>query len=327
MLIVLSHTTAFFFWRTFTRNRNHLKPAIPASGMTERLMWKQQYAVELAQLGIVPTETNPLHLLFADQKLRPKPNTASLPPIRPHVQPAPLPAGSVLRLTEHIAVVSPELCFLQMAARLTTAQLVHAGFELCGIYALLPDPARPGKTKPVKRRQLTTAADLTAILAHPVARRNPRARIAVAHILDRAASPMEARVAMLLCLPSGMGGYGLPQPVLNPDLSQSPEAQTLYPHLTVRPDLFWPAAHLDVEYDGGDHEGELSRTKDNGRREALEAGGVKVMTLTYPQVVDDAAFDVLARRIARKVGAPVRIRMEDGRHAALRAALRRELEL
>lgn len=326
MPIVLSHTTAFLYWRTFTRRRSRLKPA-PASGMTERFAWTPQLATELAQLGIVITDNRPLHLLFAKAGLRPAPKADTLPPLRAHVQPTDLPAGSILRLSEHVAIVSPELCFLQMATRFSLDRLILTGYELCGTYALLPNPDNPEKNIVAERTALCTPADMANILAHPIADRNRRARIAAAHILPNAASPMEAKLAMLLMLPTAMGGYALPRPALNPELPLGKDARALYPHSTVRPDLYWEAARFDVEYDGDMHEGEESRTKDAGRRAALEAEGIGVLTLTYPQVADDAAFDVLARRIGRAIDAPVRIRMKDDGHALRRASLRNELDL
>ena len=105
------------------------------------------------------------------------------------------------------------------------------------------------------------------------------------------------------------------------------EAKVLYRRGSVRPDLYWPGARMDVEYDGDVHEGDESRISDAGRRAALEALGTTVLVLTYAQVADDPAFDVLARRIGKAIGAPVRIRMKDGKHDERRAALRRELEL
>ena len=327
MLLVLSHSTAFLYWRTFTQRRSRLRAVNPASGMTERLAWSAQLATELAQLGVIPSDNRPLHLLFANQTLRPAPNTMGLPPLSAHVQPVNLPAGSILRLTEHVAIVSPELCFLQMAARFSPEQLILAGYELCGTYALLPDPDNSGKDKVLERPALSSAESIAAILAHPIANRNRRARSAAPHIIDGAASPMEAKVAMLLTLPTAMGGYALPRLTLNPELRLGADARKLYPHASVRPDLYWKDARFDVEYNGDIHEGKEGRTKDAGRRAALEAEGVTVLTITYPQVTDDDAFDVLAKRIGRAVGAPVRIRMQNDGHTARRAKLRRELDL
>ena len=119
MAIVLSHDTALAYWQRCTFRRNRLRPAPLASGATERLAWSPQLAAELAQLGIRISGDDLLHLLFADQKLRPAPDIRSLPPIRAHVQNALLPAGSVLRLSEQVGIVSPEVCFLQMADTLS----------------------------------------------------------------------------------------------------------------------------------------------------------------------------------------------------------------
>lgn len=296
--------------------------------MTTRLAWSEPLAIELAMLGIEPAPRRPLHLLFAEAGLRPSAKQLGLPPLRAHVQTADLPDGSILRLSEHVSIVSPELCFLQMAPFSSVPQLTLTGYQLCGTYALLPSPDDPARDTVVSRAaSLTTANALAAITAAPVGARNRRARIAAMHILDNAASPMEAKLAMLLTLPTAMGGYALPRPELNPVLPLRPKAQTLYPHTTVRPDLYWADARFDVEYDGDTHEGTESRMKDAGRRVALEAEGVKMLTLTYAQVADEAAFDVLARRIAKEIGRRIDIRMKNGSHALRRAALRRELEL
>ena len=132
---------------------------------------------------------------------------------------------------------------------------------------------------------------------------------------------------MLLCLPTAMGGYALPKPTLNPEVTLDANARALYPHLVARPDLFWEEKRLDVEYDGDAHEGGESRAKDAGRLAALEVEGITVVTLTYPQVASALAFDVVARRIGRMLGAPVRIRMKNDGHARRRLLLREELGL
>ena len=328
MHLVLSHVTAHRFYRS--RTGRHPRPsATKAScGMTERVAWSDSLALELFRLGIEPAPRRPLHLLFAEPGLRPSARQTGLPPLRAHVQSAELPENSILRLTEHISIVSPELCFLQMARFLSLPQLMLMGYQLCGTYALLPNPDDPAKSIVAQRgAALATAEALAAITRTPIGAHNRRARIAARHIMDNAASPMEAKLAMLLCLPTAMGGYALPRPKLNPEVPLSPEAQMLYPHATVRPDLYWADARFDVEYDGDTHESAESRMKDAARRNALEAEGIIVRTLTYAQVADDAAFDLLALRIAGELGRRIIIRMRGNGHAARRAKLRAELEL
>ena len=122
--------------------------------MTERLSWTPELAKELAGLGITPTAKHPLYLLFATPGLRPATKSGIPVPLRPHVQPDVLPTGSVLRLSEHVAIVSPELCFLQMASTLSLEKLILMGFELCGTYALLPDPTDPERTRREELRLL-----------------------------------------------------------------------------------------------------------------------------------------------------------------------------
>ena len=136
---------------------------------------------------------------------------------------------------------------------------------------------------------------------------------------------MEAKVALLLSLPAKYGGYGLPKPALNPALEPGDDAKKLYRVESYRPDLFWAEARVDVEYHGNPHEGEAARTKDAARQAALEADGIKVTVLTFPQVADPAAFDVVARTLAKRLGCRLRIGVSG--YEERRAHLREELEL
>lgn len=323
MDLILSHQTAYLYWRSFTGRRFLLREAPRTIAMTERTALTDALLRELAVLRIFPNADHPLDLLFSDPSLRPR-----AAHVHPHLLKGTVPPGSFLRLSEHVLISSPELCFAQLAGSLSPEKLILTGFGLCGSFACVPNPAKPGKTMLVDRTPLTTAADIRTFLTAPSTMRTGEATRAATHILNNAASPMEARVAMLLTLPLCLGGYGLPRPLLNESITLSGEARRAYPLDTCRPDIFWPVPKIDIEYDGRDsHEGEWAHAKDVARITALELMGVDVTVLTYPQVADDAVFDSIATKLARNLHVRLRPRFTEGTHAGRRAHLREELNL
>ena len=315
MQVVLSHTTAFWFWRFFADKVDALRPASLPAGPRNGAPLSDEILRELEALGIFFSAKHPLHLLYAEQEQRPK-----RPDIQPHVHVGVLPPGAILRLTAHICIASPELCFTQLACTMTPERLALAGLELSAAYALAPGaglPQRPPLTTPEK---LATFANLVVGM-HGRKTAQRMAKYAV----GGAESPMEAKVALLLSLPMKYGGYGLPKPTLNPVLEPGDGARKLYRVESYRPDLFWADARVDVEYHGDPHEGEAARTRDAARQAALEADGIAVTVLTFPQVADPAAFDVVARTLATRLGC--RLRVGVAGFEERRAHLREELEL
>ena len=275
----------------------------------------QDILEELSALGITPQEDAPVHLLFSSAAPSPK-----SPLMRAHVQSSPLPAGALLRLSPHVLIVSPELCFVQMAAVFPFARLILAGCELCGAYAIVGGEL-PGRTPLTSRAQLAAFIGLSEPISGIRA-----AQRAIPHVLDNAASPMEAKLALLLCLRHHLGGFGLPRPALNEPFKLSREACRIYPHGNCRCDLYWPHIHHDLEYQGLDyHADEPTITRDAARQQALRADGITVDVITYPQVADRAAFEVVALPLAKTLGHRLRIRLAD--HRARQEHLRADLHI
>ena len=300
-MLILSHTSAFLYWRAFTGNRRRLPRPADATAMAQAERLTPTVRGELAAFGFVPTPKRPVDLLFSDERAR-----SQTRGIRAHVTGENLPEGAIYRVSEHVAVVCPELCFLQMAKRFSPEQLILAGFEMCGTYAQVgPELALQ------EREALTSAAAIRAFAATLPHTSTASALRALDYVLDGAASPMEAKTAMLLTLPTSRGGYGLPAPQLNPELPTTPEARQLYRRGKVRPDLYWPDARFDLEYDGGNHEDADTHAGDVARLGALAVMGVDVLTLSAPQLYDAAAFHRLAGVVASRLGRRLRVRRAD----------------
>ncbi len=314
MGIVLSHSTAFLVWRAFTGKIDALPSASLSAGSAGRVRLTPKLREQLAAFGVEPPPCRVLHCLVSDDNQRPK-----IPGVVAHIAKSPLPPASFFRLTPQIDIVSPELCFLQLARVLSPEKLAMAGMELCGTYSLRED-------KCYSRRPLTSVAKLTNFLnAVPGVAGMRQANRILPHLLDNAASPMEAKLALLLCLPTMWGGYGLPAPELNPTIKLHKNARALYRVRSCRPDLHWRDAGVAVEYDGQDHENEDTHAKDVARIAALRTEGLDVMVLTYSQLANPEAFDVVAHTLAKQLGHRLRIRSAN--FEMRRAKLRDELEV
>ncbi|MBR2790123.1 MAG: hypothetical protein IKD70_05840 [Eggerthellaceae bacterium] len=320
MSIVISHKSAWRFWRTFAGNRAAL-PKSRRSKLTDApVPLTADLLEELASLSIPVTANIPLDLLFSTTAVRSRAKR-----IRAHHTSRPLPPASLIPLSDHVFVTCPELTFFQIAGEYSMAQLAMIGAELCGTYRLF-DASGVRLAHQAERRPIT-APD--AIIAYGEAlglAGNSPAFQAARHVPENAASPMEAMVALLLALPRTRGGYGLPAPILNHPVPLGKEAALMYPHSPCRCDLYWPDARLDVEYEGREAH-ETAFIQDSARRAALMQEQIDVIVLTKQQVYDAEVFDAVATLIAGKLGVRIRFRGDPGRLAAARRALRKELGL
>lgn len=271
--------------------------------------------------------SKPIHAFVDDPKLQT--TTAQLVS---HVWSSPVPTGAFVDLGHGICVSSAPALFLQLATIMDMPELVFATMELCGEYSRwhLPlggmgDPLytdfEENRAYTFDLDRLTTRAKIAAYLErNPGARGSVKARAALKWVLDNAKSPMETAVYLQLCLPRRLGGYGLPKPALNPEVTVSNPsgAKKLYP------DLFWAGPDIDVEYNSDyAHSGDWARHRDSKREVELVVGEVKVLPLTRPQVMDVKEFDSFAHGLRRLMGIRSR-KLEDDweeKRATLRATL------
>ena len=207
--------------------------------------------------------------------------------------------GSFAKASPGVYVSTPEACFLQMATVLSLVHLVQLGMELCGSYTMQP-LARGGFEQ---REPLSSVETLARYLAKASNVRGVgKARQAIRYIADGSASPAETNVVILLCFPTSLGGYGLPLPLLNKRIDVSSKNQSLTRSSHFKCDLFWPQIKTAVEYDSDFwHFGEDRQAKDAARRNALEAMGVTMVTMTKRQLYDARETDRVAAIVARRL--------------------------
>lgn len=224
--------------------------------------------------------------------------------IETSVRKGPFHSRSFMRIEDGLYVSTPEMAFCEMASVLSLERLIALGFELCGTY-------RRASTFGLARYDATPLTSPGALASFieksPQFKGVKKARRALPRILAGSASPRESELAMLLCLPYSLGGYGLPHPTMNAEMPL-PKNVAATGRSLLRCDLYWPAARLDVEYDSAEfHSAERLLANDSMRRIALESMDVTSVNLTAEHLRRASLFDEAAQGIARILGKRVRL--------------------
>ena len=142
-----------------------------------------------------------------------------------------------MRALGNLLICSPELCFLQMASTMPFHRLVKLGYELCALYTLQPDGAA-GYGRPLPP---TTVRAMERYLERCTGMHGAAtARKALRHVAVASGSPMETALAIALCLPLRLGGYGLPLPRMNYRIEARRSDQSTSDKRYYLCDLFWP---------------------------------------------------------------------------------------
>lgn len=290
MKICLGYTSALEYWR---RNdlfsREHIIKIAPStlSAPNRGLLEKAQFELEDCQ--------TPLHLVvFERVKRRNLSNSVC------HVIVGSIPQRSFVNHSSHVAISSPEACFLQLASSLSLIELIQVGFELCGSYAIDPKSGsllvRFPRTNVLGiARYLEKAKGIHGLV---------KAKRALRYVCENSASPMETKLTLLMSLPTSLGGYGLPKPQLNKEVEIDKGWRTK----NYRCDALWSLAlpeqrtlqSLVLEYDSHAFHAEQEKMQlDSRRRVQLEKERMHVLSVTKQQIYDPAAFDNLAHVVAK----------------------------
>lgn len=245
------------------------------------------------------SDGSPIHATVAHARLR-----RAGGGIETSVRKGPFHPRSFMRVEDGLYVSTPEMAFCEMASVLSLERLIALGFELCGTY-------RRTSTFGLARYDaipLTSPGALASFIEKsPQFKGVKKARRALPCILAGSASPRESELAMLLCLPYSLGGYGLPHPTMNAEMPL-PKNVAATGRSSLRCDLYWPAARLDVEYDSAEfHSAERLLANDSMRRIALESMDVTSVNLTAEHLRRASLFDEAAQGIARILGKRVRL--------------------
>lgn len=238
------------------------------------------------------------------------------------------PSGSFFELDEGIMVTCPELTFLQMARLLSEELLILYGHELCGYFA-----HGMGEHGFCNCPALTSVSRIEAYLNRLEELRSDRgegmpwglrrARKALAHMRDGAASPEEAVLSMILTMPRRMGGYGLPSAVLNASVRLGAEAAELFGIEEFVCDLSWEGRGLVAEFQGSQHKLRSRRSYDLRKGNVLGADGWTVVEVDRFMLERASLMDEVAKSVTTGLG--MRWRQPDAQVATRQVRLRNRL--
>ena len=293
MELFLSHDSALSYWRN-ARCSGFVPQGAPWVPFVVEAPTRQieifELLLRLREFGIVP----PVHILVGRAQ-----RNRSLPGFVIHATEMPFGNQAFVAVDSAAAVSCPEFCYLQMASRQSPAGEIRLGFELCGTYA---QQARENGNAVFQLPPLTSQRRLLACAdALPGWKGVGVMRRALRFVRPNAASPMEAALCMLLCLPHALGGYGLPMPQMN--YAVTVESQRLGGVRERRCDLFWPEFRLGVEYDSDAYHALREKLHaDAARRVDLGLNDIDVVSVTIEQLRDARALEDVARLLAGKMG-------------------------
>lgn len=212
------------------------------------------------------------------------------------------PPGSFVEDPRGFAAPAPELLALLLGRVLAPGSLLMAISELCGFYSTGASGAQAFAVP-----QLTTVEKI-ASYAHGLAtlrqasgQRMPRgAALAVGllpHAAERAASPAEAALTLLLSLPSGLGGFGLPAPALN--------QRIVVGGCECVCDLSWNGGSCLLEYQGATHKQRWRRAFDRRKGNLLRADGRVLLEAGRDDLMSFSGMSQLAESLAEVLGVPL----------------------
>ena len=257
----------------------------------------------LRHRALIETLDRPIHLLVSHRDARRRSRG-----VCSHLMQLPEGSYPSYMIERAVFCSAPELLMMEMATVLNEDELLFLGYELCGSYGF----DQRGKTS--DRGRLCDVETMNAFARScPGVHGRKRMAAVLPRVLDGAASPMEAALAICLTTSVERGGLGLPAPLLNHAVPVEEQARRLWDGEAITPDLLWPFEQSDrqpykgvaIEYDSDEnHTGAAYIARDSRRRNTLEAMGYRVITVTNEQFADTRELERVGILIANYLGAP-----------------------
>ncbi|MBQ6453312.1 MAG: DUF559 domain-containing protein [Coriobacteriales bacterium] len=294
-MIILSHETALQFWRNtalwgwgYREDRMRLTD-VPVGELSTHCGKNQARTIASDyELGI------PLHVLGSRE------NRNKLKNKTIHGVPDVMDAIPALVLNEHLAVVAPALCLMQVLNGHDDHEALKLVSEFCGNYALLPHLDGGMRLRdPI----------VTPQACHDLAERfggcwgSGKLRRASSHAVVGSASPMETNDALYMTLPYSLGGKHIPGMKLNHPIELDAQAKRLVGSDRLFCDFYWPEQRIAIEYDSDQHHLDSAQhARDARRRSALMAMGIQVFTLTREQNMRMDELDAFLAFVMKQLG-------------------------
>ena len=193
--------------------------------------------------------------------------------------------------------------FVLAAEWMDRIEYLEYGYEVCGDYRMGLNLSDPYTEQPA-----TTSKDEIVELLdrHPGKPGATRARLALRHIYDHSASPMETASSIALSLPTSEGGVGIRGIELNKPLEIPQRLWHCTKARTLKIDALvtYQRRELGIEYKGGFHDETERKGADAEREAVLAQMGYRIVTLTSTQFASQLAFHRAMNNIREALGMP-----------------------
>lgn len=248
--------------------------------------------------GCLPTkDANKHHVLVGGGG-----NRHPSPIVVRHTWNACIPKDSLALVADGFYMSTPEFTYLQLARILTPVQLALAGSALCASYYI--DPTNGHITR---RDPLTTKSEIAELLDRARnAQKKGVARMMLPYIAERAESPQEVNLFLLMSLPPHLGGAGIEGINLNYEIPATPDDQGILDRPSRRAfriDCGIPELHTGAEFLGKFHDEQVQ--EDRLRMNALVAKGERIIQVTFRDLCEPDNAQRVANQFARVAGVPL----------------------
>ena len=202
-------------------------------------------------------------------------------------------------------VVSPELCFLQVAELCDLQTTIRFGSELCSLYY-----RDPFTETLVERRPLTSAAKIKKYLQASKSSPGIRtANAALPWLCERARSPREIELYMAFVLPNAQGGSHLEPMLVNGNVPLNRLSGDLDYRNHFECDFLWSKKKVIVEYDSEyAHKTHEARARDESKKNALQFMGYKVITVLPGNLHTFSGYKAIEKEVAKALNQRLRPR-------------------
>lgn len=222
--------------------------------------------------------------------------------VRDHVWSGPLRPNMTISLGSGVRVCRIPAMMVQLGRELDEVELARIAHEVSGTYVVTPwadEAGRSGVPAAVSLAELVAYAQAARSMGVPGAARLLRA---LAVTGENSNSPRETDVSIALRLSRSKGGFGIRDFCMNPTVALSDAGREIVGRQTLRPDFVFPNMTA-FEYDSDqEHLSAWQHDYDGRRRDALQASGYDVITLTNGIVKDPGALTALFEGLARSLG-------------------------
>ena len=314
MTVVLGHSSAWSYWlRTGLPHSPEEAadlPVMPQKDEAGNILFSQYVPSfdekTMGELNNIGISAKKLHVCVSRPINRRAQTRACI-----HVHSAHLPQSSIMRISEHVYIASPEFLFLQKAAdkSYSLERLILFGYGLCGRFALSKrDDEGCGliqiRERTSKKRIASFLDDFEEINAdHERAPKGlARARRALAFVIGSVESPPEARIAMLEFLPARLGGEGVRAPECNGVVKLPADLMAITGRSSFRCDFLWSEQKVVLEYNGTHHGEPREVNRDAEKYNALHQAGYEVILAAQKHISDPAHTKGLAIQLRKALG-------------------------